>query len=59
MVVHTRDGRSLRGVLVGAHRDALGLAHAAVLSEDGGQVSAAGEILVPRDNVSFVQVVDA
>lgn len=56
VVVHTVDGRSLRGVLAGVWRDELVLAHAAYLAEDGAK-PLAGEVAIPRENVAFVQQV--
>ncbi len=55
VTLHTRDGRSLEGVLVGVYRDAYALAHAEYLLEDGRREQLPGEVLVPADNLSFVQ----
>lgn len=54
VVVHTADGRSIRGVLTGVYRDELVLAHAAYLSVEGPR-ELSGEVAVPRENVAFVQ----
>jgi small nuclear ribonucleoprotein (snRNP)-like protein len=35
VVVHTRDGRSIRGVLVGVYRQEVVLAHASLLHAGG------------------------
>jgi small nuclear ribonucleoprotein (snRNP)-like protein len=60
VVVTTRDDRTFVGVLVGAHRDVLVLAHsAALIPADGGRVGReqlAGELTIPRENVSFLQL---
>ncbi|GHO58225.1 hypothetical protein KSB_67000 [Ktedonobacter robiniae] len=51
VVVHTRDGRSIRGVLVGAYRTEVALAHASLL-HFGGEDQLDGDVIVLRDNVS-------
>ncbi len=53
-VVHTKDGQSFRGVVIGVYHDALVLAHTSALLEAGEQ-ALSGETLVPIANVSFVQ----
>jgi hypothetical protein len=57
-VVHTRDGRSLEGVVSGVYRDCLVLSHASYLLENGQKEPMSGEIVLPRDNVSFIQAVE-
>lgn len=52
MVVHTKDGRSFRGVLVGEFADCIVLSHARLLDED---VSLGGEPVILRENVSWAQ----
>ncbi len=42
-------------MLVGVYVDALALANAELLLEQGGRADLAGETLVLRDNVSFLQ----
>jgi hypothetical protein len=51
VVVHTRDGRSIRGVLVGAYHTEVALAHASLL-HFGGEDQLDGDVIVLRDNVS-------
>jgi len=55
VVVHTRDGSSIRGVLLAAHSDVYVLRHAAYLNGDGGKVAIDGEALVPVTRVGFIQ----
>jgi hypothetical protein len=57
VVVHTADGRSLRGVLAGVYRDELVLAHASYLTIEGPR-ELSGEVGVPREMVAFVQRLD-
>lgn len=54
VVVHTTNGTSLRGVLVGTYRDSLVLAHVAYLG-DGGSQPVDGEVVVPRERVAWIQ----
>ena len=56
VVAHTRDGRSLSGVAVGVHRDCIVLDHAAYLMEDGRREDLTGHTVIPRDNLSFLQM---
>jgi len=55
VVMHTRDGASIRGVLLAAHSDVYVLRHAAYLNADGGSVGIDGEALVPIARVGFIQ----
>lgn len=55
VVVHTRDGASMRGVLVATYRDCLVLSHANYLAGEGA-VAVDGEVVVPRETVSWLQV---
>ena len=55
VVMHTRDGASIRGVLLAAHSDVYVLRHAAYLNPDGGSVAIDGEALVPIARVGFIQ----
>jgi hypothetical protein len=55
VVLHTRDGSSIRGVLLAVHSDVYVLRHAAYLSADGGTVAIDGEALVPVGRVGFIQ----
>lgn len=52
MVVHTKDGRSLRGILVAEHADCIVLSHARLLDAD---VSLGGEPVILRENISWAQ----
>lgn len=54
VVLHTQDGNTFRGVLVGAHKDCLVLT-AAVLLADEGAAELAGDIGIPRANVGWWQ----
>lgn len=54
IVLHTRDGQSFRGVLVGDYRDCVVLANAVLLADEG-VADLAGSIGVPRSNVAWWQ----
>lgn len=56
VVAHTRDGRSVAGVLLGVYRDTLVLGHAAYLLDDGRREPLEGDLAIPRDNLAFLQV---
>jgi small nuclear ribonucleoprotein (snRNP)-like protein len=55
VIVHTRDGSSIRGVLLAVHSDVYVLRHAAYLNGDGSKVAIDGEALVPTARVGFIQ----
>jgi small nuclear ribonucleoprotein (snRNP)-like protein len=55
VVVHTRGGSSIRGVLLAVHSDVYVLRHAAYLNGDGSTVAIDGEALVPTTRVGFIQ----
>lgn len=57
VVVHLRDGASIRGVLVEAHGDCLVLTAAEVLATGPGEgpVPADGRAVLPREGVSWIQ----
>lgn len=56
VVLHTKDGHSLEGVCLGVYADAVSLAHVTyVRAEDGSRVVIEGDVVVPRDNVSWIQ----
>jgi hypothetical protein len=59
VVIHTRDDRSIRGVLIAAHSDALVLRQAAYLTDDGVAVNVDGDVGVPRENIAFYQRIGA
>ena len=57
VVVHTKDDRTLDGVLAGVYRDVLVLAHATLLQPgESPDIPLGGETLVPAPNVSLVQL---
>ena len=55
VVLHTADRKSFAGVVVGVYADAVALAHARLLNEDGNALPLEGELVVPLANVSFLQ----
>jgi len=58
VVVHTKDGRSILGVLLAVYRANLVLTHAQLLHESEPEAQGtplAGDIILERSNVSFVQ----
>jgi hypothetical protein len=55
VIVHTRDGASIRGVLVAVHSDVYVLRHAAYLNDDGSRLAIDGEVLLPVSRVAFFQ----
>lgn len=58
VTVHTRDGQSIDGILVGTYPAALVLSHASRLNEqdpDGPGIPFAGDVIVERTNVSVVE----
>lgn len=58
VVVHTTNGTSLSGVLVGTFPGHVVLRHAAILIDAQTQEeSLAGDILVQRRSIDFIQVV--
>jgi small nuclear ribonucleoprotein (snRNP)-like protein len=54
VVVHTKDNRSIRGVLIEASKRELVLREAEYLQE-GIPAKLEGEVGVPRSNVAFIQ----
>lgn len=59
--VHTRDRRSIEGVLVKSYPTSLVLRHARYLTEadpNGLGSAMAGDVVVERSNVSFIQEVE-
>lgn len=58
VVLHLKDGQSLKGVLMAAYRDSLVLAHARYLAADG-ELPVDGEAVVPRDSVAWLQTLPA
>lgn len=55
VLVTTRDDRTFRGVLLGAHRDCLVLSAA---QDMDARQTMAGEVVVPREQVHYVQTVE-
>lgn len=57
VVVHLKSGsQSFKAILAAAHADCLVLRDVVVLEPDS-QVSLAGEVVVPRENVDFLQII--
>lgn len=54
VVVHTKDDKSIRGVLVADHVDAITIATPEYLHEASG-TDLPGDVLVLKQNVSFIQ----
>jgi small nuclear ribonucleoprotein (snRNP)-like protein len=54
VILHTRDGQSIRGVLTGVHVDCLLLENGEHLGD--ATVEIAGRTVVPRENFSWLQV---
>ena len=55
VVLHTKDGHSLRGVLWANYPDAVELRAAQYLRDDGVTLPTEGSVLVPTGNVSWIQ----
>jgi len=55
VVVHTKDDRSIKGVLMRAHNDCLVLTQYRYLSETASDELLPGEAVVLRANVSWIQ----
>lgn len=55
VVVHTKDERSIKGVLMHAHNDCLVLGHYRYLSATASDEPLPGEAVVLRANVSWIQ----
>ena len=53
IVAHLADGTSIQGVLLGAYRDSIVLAHAEVLGDV--KVPIDGEAVLPRKGLSWIQ----
>lgn len=58
VIVHLSDGASMRAVLLRSHPDCMVLVEARYLSPDGQETAVDGEIVIPRQNVSWLQVTD-
>lgn len=57
VVVHTRDGMSLKGLKSTVYEDCLVLREARVLEDEGMTRVLDGEIAIPREQVHFLQIV--
>lgn len=57
VVLHTKDDRSLRGVLKAVHADCVVVVEPEWL-DDEDSTSLQGSVVVPRANVSFFQVAE-
>jgi hypothetical protein len=58
VVVHTTQGESLRGVMTGAYRDSVVLAHVEFLAGDT-TTTIDGEAVVPRERIAWIQTLQA
>lgn len=56
IIVHTRDSQSIEGVLMEELPDGIILRAASLLGDGGRRTPMAGEIHVPRENISFSQL---
>lgn len=58
VIVHTKDGMSFKGIKAHVHDDGI-LLKDVVLLEDTGVVEVDHQPFIPRENVSFIQLVSA
>lgn len=58
VALHLTDGQSIRGVLLAEHKDCLVLGQAGYLGTDG-VTKVDGEVVVPRERISWMQVLTA
>lgn len=54
VAVHTTDGRTIEGILVGEYRDAVVIRHGRYLHEDGAE-PLEGDVVIPLERVSMLQ----
>lgn len=59
VVVHCDDGQSIRGVLQHVYADAVVVAHAEALRDDGTAVPVDGAAVIPRPRVAWIQMLPA
>lgn len=59
VIVHTRDGQSFKGLKSVVHDDCVVLRDVILLDDNESSVELNGLIAVPREQVSFLQVVTA
>jgi hypothetical protein len=57
VIVNTKDGKAFRGVLCRKGRDYLAVTGAEMLMSKGVTVPMDGEVVVLRENVAFMQVI--
>jgi hypothetical protein len=57
VIVHTRGGSSFRGLKRGVYDDALLLWQAAILEDEGRVTMLDGDVVIPREQVHFIQAV--
>jgi len=57
VVVHMSDGVSMRGVLFAVYKDCFVMTHVAYLSSNGEETRVDGEVILPRSNLSWFQVI--
>jgi len=57
VIVNTKSGRAFRGVLFRRRRQYLLLRNAELLKPGGETAALDGEVLVPAENIDFVQAV--
>jgi len=56
VIVHTTDGPSLKGVKAAVHDDCIVLRDVFLLEQEG-QEQILGTVVIPREQVSFMQVI--
>jgi hypothetical protein len=57
VIVHTRDGMSLKGLKSSVYDDSIVLKEARVLEAEGLSSLINGEVVIPREQVHFIQIV--
>ena len=57
VLVHQRDGLSIRGLKAAVYDDCIALREAMIIDQDS-QEMLQGLIVIPRENVSFIQVIE-
>ena len=57
VLVHQRDGLSIRGLKSAVYDDCIALREAMIIDQDS-QEMLQGLIVIPRENVSFIQVLE-
>ena len=59
VIVHTRDGMSLKGLKSSVYEDTIVLKEARVLEDEGMSSVINGEVAIPRERVHFIQLLPA